>query len=84
MPFLERTWRMIQNTFRDIVPVEATKHLQHTYVHWFAEMERAPTNMPLTKIVDQLYEVEMDAIMEDVSDLDEDEGTSAHRLPFTP
>ena len=70
MPFLERTWRIIQSTFRDIVLMEATKHLQHIYVHWFTEMERAPTNMSLTFILEQLYELEVIEVIADLRGLE--------------
>ena len=67
--FLERSWGVVKNS---LIQQGVTRHnlavLEHTYVHWFTELENIPMYVALEDILNPLFEVERESL---VSDLDE-------------
>ena len=68
-PFLERSWELLKK-FLISQSLSATNiaALEHTYAHWFAQLEHVPMNVPLEDALGPLYEAELAAIMTDFHD----------------
>ena len=68
-PFLDRSWELLRKSLiSQSLSATNIAALEHTYAHWFAQLEHVPMNVPLEDVLGPLCEVELAAIMTDFED----------------